>query len=154
MRRPANITIYWNISQSVDQDSIEIMKINSQAPTILLWSLLCYAPGMASQATGGICPSYVTQASDTCSTIAQQFNITTDLLKDYNNGTWRWAGCEGLKQGTIICTGPGSPPMPVALPRATCGPQMPGSMRPKNFADLASLNPCPSNQCVSGVIYQ
>ena len=41
------------------------------------------------------------------------------------------------------------PPMPVALPHATCGPQVPGTVRPKKYSDLASLNLCPANQCVS-----
>ena len=63
--------------------------------------------------------------------------------------TWGWNGCGHLEQGSFICLSNGKAPMPMALPQAICGPQVPGTARPSNMADLASLNPCPSAECVS-----
>ncbi|KAJ5225240.1 hypothetical protein N7468_006465 [Penicillium chermesinum] len=40
--------------------------------------------------------------------------------------------------------------MPVALPHAICGPQVPGTARPKDMTTLASLNPCLSGDCKAG----
>jgi hypothetical protein len=69
-------------------------------------------------------------------------------IEDYNAQTWGWSGCAQIQQGAFICVSSGEPPMPVALPHATCGPQVPGTVRPKKYSDLASLNLCPENQCV------
>lgn len=97
----------------------------------------------------GICYTYTVQAHDTCATLAQQYGITEQQITDYNAGSWGWTGCTGVKQGDFICLSSGEFPMPVALPQATCGPQVPGTTRPGKYSDLASLNPCPSGDCVS-----
>ncbi|KAJ5579784.1 uncharacterized protein N7459_005769 [Penicillium hispanicum] len=100
--------------------------------------------------SNGICYTYTVQAGDTCSTIAKKYGITVSKIEQYSADTYKWPGCSGtLPQGIFICLSSGDPPMPVALPHATCGPQVPGTTRPRNFADLASLNPCPANECCS-----
>jgi hypothetical protein len=94
------------------------------------------------------CKTYVTQAPDTCKTITKAHDITMAQLQMYNSYTWRF-DCQNMPQGSIICISLGSPPMPTARSNATCGPLVPGTTRPTNWSDLASLNPCPSNECVS-----
>lgn len=95
-----------------------------------------------------LCKTHVTQAGDTCKSITKAHGITMAQLDMYNSYTWRF-DCAKMPQGSIICIGPGSPPMPTALSKATCGPLVPGTPRPANWSDLASLNPCPANKCVS-----
>jgi hypothetical protein len=70
-------------------------------------------------------------------------------LESYNSRTWGWSGCNILQPGRLICVGSGEPPIPAALAGAVCGPQVPGSQRPRIWVDLRSLNPCPPNECVS-----
>ena len=100
------------------------------------------------EGSDGLCYDYVIQFSDTCQSIASEHGITKALIEKYNSDTWGWTGCSGIYQGDIICLSSGEPPMPVALPSATCGPQVPGTARPKNYADISSLNPCATG-CVS-----
>ncbi|KAJ5657898.1 uncharacterized protein N7484_001547 [Penicillium longicatenatum] len=95
----------------------------------------------------GLCYSYTLQAEDTCTSIADGYEITIDEIKAYNNATFDWNGCSELSQGAFICLSSGSPPMPVALPDAICGPQVPGTTRPSNMADLHDLNPCIATNC-------
>lgn len=98
----------------------------------------------------GVCYIYTIQGGDTCASIAADHGITVADIEKYNTNTWAWYGCDGAwYQGNFICLGPGEPPMPVALPQATCGPQVPGTTRPSSFSELAGLNPCPSSECVS-----
>jgi hypothetical protein len=98
--------------------------------------------------TVAVCKTYVTQAQDTCKGITNAHGITMAQLQMYNSYSWRF-DCGNMPQGSIICIGPGSPPMPTARYDATCGPLVPGTLRPTNWSALASLNPCASNKCVS-----
>jgi hypothetical protein len=98
---------------------------------------------------GAICSTYTVAGGDTCTKTAQSHGITVKNIEDYNAQTWAWHGCSQIQRGAFICVSPGEPPMPVALLHATCGPRVPGTVRPKKYSDLASLNPCPANQCVS-----
>ncbi|CRL19484.1 Chitin-binding, type 1 [Penicillium camemberti] len=95
----------------------------------------------------GICYTYIIQEHDTCARLAERYQITTSNIETWNVGSWGWPGCARLKQGDFVCLSSGALPMPVALPNAVCGPQVPGTQRPAKYGDLASLNPCPSNQC-------
>jgi hypothetical protein len=97
----------------------------------------------------GVCYTYTIQRGETCAKLAKRYKITTSDIETWNDGSWGWAGCANVKQGDFVCLSSGALPMPVALPQATCGPQAPGTRRPGNYADLASLNPCPNDQCVS-----
>jgi hypothetical protein len=102
--------------------------------------------------TDGFCAIYIIQGYDTCALIAQAHSITEADIEAFNVDTWAWLGCNQLYQGDFICLSAGNPPMPMALPNAVCGPQVPGTTRPANWADLASMNPCPASQCVSFVL--
>ncbi|KAJ5324902.1 hypothetical protein N7476_003502, partial [Penicillium atrosanguineum] len=117
----------------------------------LLWSVVSRtASNLPPKADGnGLCDSYAIQATDSCQSIAHAYDITVADIKSWNKQTYGWKGCDGIQQGNFICLSTGFPPMPVALPDATCGPQVPGTTRPSKYADLASLNPCPSGKCVS-----
>ncbi|CAG8136088.1 unnamed protein product [Penicillium nalgiovense] len=95
----------------------------------------------------GVCYTYTVQRGETCTKLAERHKITTSDIETWNAGSWDWSGCENVKQGDFVCLSSGALPMPVALPQATCGPQVPGTRRPGNYADLASLNPCPKDQC-------
>ena len=98
--------------------------------------------------SGALCKTYVTQAGETCDAIAKANGISTAQLASFNARSWRFS-CALLPQGATICIGPGEPPMPTAKGDAVCGPLVPGAMRPHNWSDLASINPCPADQCVS-----
>ena len=100
----------------------------------------------------GLCYKYVVQAGETCSMIAQAHSITVADIETYNARSWKWSGCEQIPQGAFICLSAGEPMMPVALPNAACGPQVPGTIRPNNWSQLGSLNPCAANECVSRVL--
>ncbi|KAJ5087995.1 hypothetical protein N7456_011611 [Penicillium angulare] len=98
----------------------------------------------------GICYIHTVQPTDTCDRIASAYGITVDELETYNEDTWEydWIGCsKGLVGGAFICLSSGSPPMPHTLPNAICGPQVPGTARPNDMSDLASLNPCLASGC-------
>jgi hypothetical protein len=97
----------------------------------------------------GVCFTYTVQEGDTCDKVAESHSVSTSDIETWNTGSWGWRGCTKIMQGDFVCLSSGALPMPVALPNAVCGPQMPGSIRPQNYADLASLNPCFSGQCVS-----
>jgi hypothetical protein len=97
----------------------------------------------------GYCFKYIIQGYDTCAQIAKAHDITEADIESFNKNTWAWLGCRQLYQGDFICLSAGKPPMPMALPQATCGPQVPGTTRPANWADLASMNPCADSKCVS-----
>ncbi|CAG7992512.1 unnamed protein product [Penicillium salamii] len=95
----------------------------------------------------GFCASYIIQGYDTCALIAQAHGITEADIEAFNTRTWAWLGCNQLYQGAFICLSPGEPPMPMALPNAICGPQIPGTARPSNWTDLGFMHPCPLTQC-------
>ncbi|KAJ9485596.1 hypothetical protein VN97_g7750 [Penicillium thymicola] len=122
---------------------IGILLVN---PTATSGAAVAVAPQADSY---GICYKYAVQAGETCSAIAQAHSITTANIETYNARSWAWPGCGQISQGSFICLSPGEPPMPVALPNAVCGPQVPGTARPNSWSDLGSLNPCAANECVS-----
>ncbi|KAJ5914750.1 hypothetical protein N7504_003633 [Penicillium tannophilum] len=99
----------------------------------------------------GICYTYTVGAGDTCASIAKAFGITVAEIEKYNSDVYAWYGCGDVYQGAFICLSTGSPTMPVALPHAICGPQVPGTARPADMSksNLASLKPCASNHCCS-----
>ena len=105
------------------------------------------------EGSDGLCYDYVVQFSDTCQCIASEYGITKALIEKYNSDTWGWTSCSDIYQGDIICLSSGEPPMPMALPVAICGPQVPGTARPKNYADLSSLNPCATGYVSSFLLY-
>lgn len=114
----------------------------------------CMVSGAVSHAplsgSDGICYTYIVQGHDTCTSIAEQHSITVADIEAFNKNSWAWLGCnKALYQGAFICLSAGAAPMPVALPHATCGPQVPGTTRPSNFDLLGTLNPCPNKECVS-----
>jgi chitinase len=98
-------------------------------------------------AADGSCFSYSVQPGDYCAKIAAEHQTTTANIEAANQQTWGWSGCKGLQGGQAICLSTGTPPMPAAAPGAVCGPQVPGTVRPKGNLPLASLNPCPLNAC-------
>ncbi|KAJ5731041.1 uncharacterized protein N7483_005549 [Penicillium malachiteum] len=100
----------------------------------------------------GVCYIYTFQGDDTCQKVATAYGITVAEIEKYNTDDWMWPGCSGIQQGYFLCLSSGEPPMPVALPEATCGPQVPGTARPGNYSDLSSLNPCKNDECVCTLI--
>ncbi|KAJ5171775.1 hypothetical protein N7492_004368 [Penicillium capsulatum] len=97
--------------------------------------------------SNGISSKYALRESDTCQSIAQAHHVTVADIETYNGAVWGWRGCAHIKQGDFICLSSGQPVMPVALPQASCGPQVPGTARPDNYGILSTLNPCPAGQC-------
>lgn len=95
----------------------------------------------------GSCKTYSVGDGDFCSAIAEKNQMTVDDIENRNKKTWGWAGCQYLLPGQILCLSTGSPPMPAEVENAVCGPQVPGTKKPDNMDDLASLNPCPLKAC-------
>ncbi|CAI7652996.1 unnamed protein product [Penicillium palitans] len=116
---------------------------------LALWLLLLRLTTAAAPVPtkDGFCFKYLIQGYDTCALIAKAHGITEANIETFNKDTWAWLGCKQLYQGDFICLSSGKPPMPMALPQATCGPQVPGTIRPAKWADLAGLNPCAASKC-------
>ncbi|KAJ5208321.1 hypothetical protein N7449_002700 [Penicillium cf. viridicatum] len=125
---------------------IPLIGILLVGPTATSGAAVAVAPQANSN---GLCYKYVVQAGETCSVIAQAHSITTADIETYNARSWAWPRCGQISQGSFICLSSGEPPMPVALPNAVCGPQVPGTARPNSWSDLGSLNPCAANECCS-----
>ncbi|KAJ7161200.1 glycoside hydrolase family 18 protein [Mycena filopes] len=79
----------------------------------------------------GTCATYTAVSGDFCAAIASTNRITVADIEDPGP----------------ICLSKGDPPMPVAVNGTQCGPQVAGTKRPSNWADISSLNPCPLNAC-------
>ncbi|KAJ5592330.1 hypothetical protein N7537_009234 [Penicillium hordei] len=99
--------------------------------------------------SGGYCYAYTIRDGDTCAKIAKGYKITETKIETWNTHTTAWYGCNKLQVGGQVCLSEGQPPMPVAIGDAVCGPQVPGTARPKLWTEIASLNPCPAGQCCS-----
>lgn len=96
----------------------------------------------------GNCYTYTTKAQDGCWAIGDVFGITEADIEKYNKKTWGWAGCgSGMGVGQVICLSSGNPPFRSSLDGATCGPQVPGTVKPAAGTDWSSMNPCPLNAC-------
>ncbi|KAJ5970521.1 Peptidoglycan-binding Lysin subgroup [Penicillium vulpinum] len=95
------------------------------------------------------CYTYTIRNGDTCAKIAEGYRITTANIEAWNANTSAWYGCNDLQDGGQVCLSAGDPPMPVAIGNAVCGPQVPGTERPKDILKIPSLNPCPAGQCCS-----
>ncbi|KAJ5090491.1 hypothetical protein N7532_009175 [Penicillium argentinense] len=98
-----------------------------------------------------LCTSHLVLPGDRCANLAEQYHVTVADIESYNKGTFGWNGWDKIFVGTFICLSAGSPPMPVALPQAICGPQVPGTARPSNMSDLVDLNPCIAPDCKCSV---
>ncbi|KAJ5470957.1 hypothetical protein N7530_008314 [Penicillium desertorum] len=125
---------------------LALISIILAGPTTTSGAAVSVVPQASSD---GLCYKYVVQAGETCSMIAQAHSITVADIETYNARSWKWPGCGQIPQGTFICLSAGEPIMPVALPNAVCGPQVPGTIPPNNWSDLGSLNPCAANECCS-----
>ncbi|KAK4252203.1 class V chitinase [Corynascus novoguineensis] len=95
----------------------------------------------------GTCASYTVQPGEYCALIAENHYISVADIESYNAQTWGWAGCNSLARYANICLSPGDPPMPSPVDNAICGPQVPGTARPADWSQIATLNPCPLNAC-------
>ncbi|KAK0710573.1 glycoside hydrolase superfamily [Apiosordaria backusii] len=88
----------------------------------------------------GSCATYTVKAGESCSVIEAANGMAEGELDTYNKKkTWGWAGCDKLWPNSKICLSSGTPPMPLPVANAVCGPQKPGT--------CTTLNPCPLNTC-------
>ncbi|KAF6800258.1 Killer toxin subunits alpha/beta 6 [Colletotrichum musicola] len=115
---------------------------------------VCYSSGnlpdlRPKRKPDGSCFDYVVQTDDWCDSIAAFHGLTLDELKVLNENTWGFSGCENLSAGVELCLSKGSPPMPVPISNAVCGPQKPNTPAPsyRSPENLAKLNPCPLEAC-------
>ncbi|KAJ5600696.1 hypothetical protein N7450_001763 [Penicillium hetheringtonii] len=126
---------------------------NSFCNTLQEGQKVCCSPGglsVPTQNSDGSCATYKVNAGDQCSVIGPSHGITPSKIESYNKNTWGWTGCGDMQSGAVICLSEGTPPMPASVANAVCGPQVPGTLRPKKGTNLADLNPCPLNSCCSG----
>lgn len=97
----------------------------------------------------GTCATYEVQPGEYCSLIAAKFQLSVDDIETFNSNSWGWNGCANVPKYAVICVSSGDPPMPAVIDDAVCGPQVLGTPRPSDWSQIASLNPCPLNACVS-----
>ncbi|KAF3054755.1 hypothetical protein CFAM422_013264 [Trichoderma lentiforme] len=98
----------------------------------------------------GSCFVYTIKAEDGCDFIAASHGLTKAKIEDLNKKTWGWNGCgKVLIKDAQICLSTGTPPFPVSVSNAVCGPQVPGTKKPTSGTsdDWVKLNPCPLNVC-------
>ncbi|KAJ5372770.1 Peptidoglycan-binding Lysin subgroup [Penicillium concentricum] len=95
------------------------------------------------------CYTHTVRSGETCAKISEAYKITEANIETWNANTTAWYGCKDLRDGGQICLDKGEPPMPVAIGDAICGPQVPGTGRPKMSFMIPTLNPCPAGQCCS-----
>ncbi|CAM1508945.1 Fc.00g026840.m01.CDS01 [Cosmosporella sp. VM-42] len=97
----------------------------------------------------GSCSVYTVKKDDGCATIAVSHGITVAKIEEFNKKTWGWNGCKLLYEKARICLSTGTPPFPVSISNAVCGPQVAGTKKPSSGSSdsWAKLNPCPLNVC-------
>ncbi|BCS17278.1 uncharacterized protein APUU_10106S [Aspergillus puulaauensis] len=98
----------------------------------------------------GSCFSYPVTGDDNCDSLAAEYSLTIDKLKEFNKNTWGFSGCDPLFEHSIICLSKGTPPFPAPIANAICGPQKAGSEAPANVSEdisISEMNPCPLNAC-------
>ncbi|KAK4663417.1 hypothetical protein QC763_608160 [Podospora pseudopauciseta] len=96
----------------------------------------------------GSCATYTVKAGDSCSVIEAANGLVDGDLDTFNKRkTWGWAGCSKLWPDSKICLSSGTPPMPLPIANAVCGPQKPGTVAPPAGTNISTLNPCPLNTC-------
>ncbi|KAJ6015754.1 hypothetical protein N7540_010345 [Penicillium herquei] len=137
--------VFWGAALAASQGTS-----TSKPPTSATTSANTASSTLHSR-SDGICYIYTFQGGDTCQSVATAYGLTVAEIEEYNANDWEWPGCSGIQQGYFLCLSSGEPPMPVSLPEATCGPQVPGTARPGNYSDLSSLNPCKDDACSTHV---
>jgi len=97
----------------------------------------------------GNCATYKVGGGDSCWGITNSLSnlVSIDDLEKYNKNTWGWGTCNNLQASTLICLSSGTPPLPLPVANAVCGPIKPGTTKLPAGTSLASLNPCPLNAC-------
>ncbi|KAJ4424540.1 hypothetical protein N0V82_000864 [Gnomoniopsis sp. IMI 355080] len=95
----------------------------------------------------GTCYTYLVQAGDSCSSLAAAYDITSDDIETWNEGTWGWYGCSDLLAGYTICLSSGYAPQPANVPNAVCGPQVNGTAILPGGTNFSTINECPLNAC-------
>ncbi len=132
-----------------------LLKYNPQATfctTLKVPQLVCCSAGdlpVPKPDANGNCATYKIQSGDSCWGITNSLSglISTDNIEQYNKKTWGWGGCSNLQAGLLICLSPGTPPLPLPVSNALCGPIKPGTAAPPAGTNLSSLNACPLNAC-------
>ncbi|KAL4789112.1 chitinase [Aspergillus venezuelensis] len=70
----------------------------------------------------GSCFSNTVTGDNNCDSLAAEYSLTMDELKEYNKNTWGFSGCDPLFEHSIICLSEGSPPFPAPIANAICPP--------------------------------
>ncbi|KAK3988009.1 killer toxin subunits alpha/beta-like protein [Cladorrhinum sp. PSN332] len=133
----------------------QLLKFNPQSnfcTTLKVPQKVCCSAGqlpIPQPDANGNCAVYKVVRGDSCWGITEKHSglITADDLEKYNKNTWGWGTCNNLQESALICLSSGSPPLPLPVPGAVCGPTKPGTTKPPAGTSLASLNPCPLNAC-------
>ncbi|KAK0705051.1 hypothetical protein B0H67DRAFT_498289 [Lasiosphaeris hirsuta] len=100
----------------------------------------------------GSCFPHEVGKGESCWSIAEQFYLKSDDIEKLNKKTWGWSGCSALLPQQMICLSEGTPPMPLPISNAVCGPQKPCTKepcptKPPSDKSLADMNPCPLKAC-------
>ncbi|RYO90016.1 hypothetical protein DL762_002911 [Monosporascus cannonballus] len=103
----------------------------------------------------GSCFAYQIKGGDFCAKIAVSNGLTVKELENLNKNTWGWNGCEnGFRPDNWICLSEGTLPFLALIANAVCGPQKPGTVKPRGSEskDWAKLNPCTAKKDTYGCI--
>ncbi|CAG8886444.1 unnamed protein product [Penicillium egyptiacum] len=101
-----------------------------------------FAPG-----GDGVCYTYTIQRGDTCTKLAERYKVTTDNIETWNSdpGTGQVVRMRSKAISWVWC-----PSYAGCSPTSYLwSPSSRDKTHPGNYADLASLNPCPKGQCAT-----
>lgn len=144
----------WSLAEKcgITEDEFREYNVDGICDTLQVGQHVCCSegdmPDFSPQPNpDGSCQTHTIQEGDDCDTIARNNDMTVDQINERNKNVWGWTGCQYLILDSKICLSTGDQPMPSPLQNATCGPQVPGTEKPDDMDDLASLNPCPIKAC-------
>ncbi|KAJ3122671.1 hypothetical protein HK100_011889, partial [Physocladia obscura] len=87
--------------------------------------------------SNGTCFWHRVVANDSCSLLANEYDLTNAKIESFNQQTWQWKGCGDVQIGGKVCLSTGTPPLPDVDPTAQCGLASAGNVT------------CPLNACCS-----
>jgi chitinase len=122
----------WDLAQQCNITEYQLLQYNptpNLCSTIQVGDYVCcsagFLPDFSPQPySNGNCYTYTVQSDDTCDAIAAANRMSADTINNVNSQTWGWTGCTGLQAGQRICLSEGTPPFPLPVPSAECGPQV------------------------------
>ncbi|KAJ5100662.1 glycoside hydrolase [Penicillium angulare] len=147
----------YNLAQRCDISQDKLTTYNTAdnfCNNVLAGDYVCCSEGSLpdfspKKNSDGSCHSYTVKQDEVCSDIEDDNKMKRGTIEKYNKNTWGWAGCTEMQKEAKICLSDGTPPFPSSTDDALCGPQVKGTVEPKDmsYTNWTNLNPCPLNAC-------